>query len=83
MSDNHYIDVTLLNKGENIPYKIEVNETSYSLVANIGKLLSISFTEGILQFSFDRGQIRLEMGIEDMYKYLKLNEFIRKRSWDR
>lgn len=74
MSDNHHIDFIVVKSQNESPYKFEVNETSLSLTANLGKLESVSFSEQILTFEFNKGHLRIDMTFEDICRYFNLKE---------
>ena len=74
MSDNHHIDITVVKTQNESPLKLEMSEISFSLTANLGKLESISFSEEILTFQFDKGHLRIDMTFEDICQYFILKE---------
>ncbi|UCG01973.1 MAG: hypothetical protein JSW11_20540 [Candidatus Heimdallarchaeota archaeon] len=74
MSDNHHIDFTVVKLQDESPFKMEINETSFSLTANLGKLVLVSFSEEILTLQFDKGHLRIDMTFEDIYRYFNLKE---------
>ncbi|MFX0185133.1 MAG: hypothetical protein ACFE95_18785 [Candidatus Hodarchaeota archaeon] len=74
MSDNHHIDVTIVKIKNESPFKLELSETCFSLTANLGKLESVSFSEEILTFQFDKGHLRIDMTSEDICQYFILKE---------
>jgi len=74
MSDNHHIDVTVVKTKNESPFKLEMSETSFSITANLGKFESVSFSEEILTFHFDKGHLRIDMTFEDVCQYFILKE---------
>jgi hypothetical protein len=74
MSDNHHIDIVVVKTKNESPPKLEINETNFSLNANLGKLESVSFSEDILTFQFGKGHLRIDMSIEDICKYLNFKQ---------
>ena len=74
MSDNHHIDVTVVKTNNESPFKLEMSETSFSLTTNLGKLESVSFSEEILTFQFDKGHLRIDIAFEDICRYFNLKE---------
>lgn len=77
MSDNHHIDVIVVETKNESPFKFEMSETSFSFTANLGKLQQISFSEEILTFQFDQGYLRVEMTYEDICHYFILKEILK------
>jgi hypothetical protein len=74
MSNNHHIDFTVVRSPDEFPFKLEMNETSFSLTFNLGKLELISFSEEILTFQFDKGHLRIDITFEDICRYFDLKE---------
>jgi hypothetical protein len=74
MSDNHHIDILLVKTKNESPPKLEINEINFSLNANLGKLESVSFSEDILTFQFEKGHLRIDMSIEDICRYLNFKQ---------
>lgn len=74
MSDNHHIDFTVVKSQTESPFKLEMCETSLYLTANLGKLKSISFSEEILTFQFEKGHLRIDLTLEEIERYLRLKE---------
>lgn len=72
MSNNCSVDVTFANNDKDFPLRMETNEKSISFIANFGKLVNILYSEEILLIDFVKGQIRIEIIENDIYKYLDL-----------
>lgn len=70
MADNHHIDITISKVENEVPFKLEMSETSCSLTADLGKLEFVSFTDDLLTFSFANGQICIDMTLEDIKQHI-------------
>ncbi|MHA2328911.1 MAG: hypothetical protein ACXACR_10370 [Candidatus Hodarchaeales archaeon] len=77
MSDNHHIDVNIVKKADESPFKLEISATRLSLNADMGKLEAISFSDEVLTFQFNKGHLRIELAIDDINNYLSLKETIK------
>ncbi|MHA2283030.1 MAG: hypothetical protein ACXAC5_19490 [Promethearchaeota archaeon] len=75
MSDNHHIDFVVVKKMNESPYKLEISETSLFLNVNLGKIESISFSDEILTFRFNKGHLRIDMAFEDMSRYFSIKKW--------
>ena len=74
MSDNHYIDLSVVKARNEAPFSLELCDSSFSVNANFGKLLSISFSDEILVFKFTNGYLHIDLPITELCRYLILKQ---------
>ncbi|MHA1966195.1 MAG: hypothetical protein ACW964_00210 [Candidatus Hodarchaeales archaeon] len=81
MKPNCFLDLTLASRKQisfemtledrnHISFEMLPKCSSYSIGAKLGKLDKINYTDDILHLSFDNGDLRLEIVIEELYHFL-------------
>jgi hypothetical protein len=71
MKNISFLDLVLIDRSQ-ISFEMGTNSRDYVLTTKLGMVLDISYIDGILHFSFEGGEIRLELEIEDLIHFLNL-----------
>ena len=73
MEKERYIDVKIQDVEKNAT--IEFFQTNFSFSMNVGKLNNITTEdENILLFQFDKGEIRIELSLNEFYTVLNYSK---------
>jgi hypothetical protein len=67
MKDSSYVDLTIKDVSQ-IKFELGRGKTEHVLTSNLGKFLTVTYEEGILQLTFEQAELRLEIEIDLVFR---------------